>query len=50
MKLKTALASVALAGCIAAVSTPAMARDTISIVGSSTVYPVRHRGCRAFWS
>jgi phosphate transport system substrate-binding protein len=30
---------VALAGCIAAVSTPAMARDTISIVGSSTVYP-----------
>lgn len=39
MKLKTALASVALAGCIAAVSTPAMARDTISIVGSSTVYP-----------
>ncbi len=39
MKLKTALASVALAGSIAAVSTPAMARDTISIVGSSTVYP-----------
>ncbi|BEH16243.1 phosphate ABC transporter substrate-binding protein [Marinobacter shengliensis] len=39
MKLKAALASVALAGSIAAVSTPAMARDTISIVGSSTVYP-----------
>jgi phosphate transport system substrate-binding protein len=30
---------VALAGSIAAVSTPAMARDTINIVGSSTVYP-----------
>lgn len=39
MKLKAALTSVALAGSIAAVSTPAMARDTISIVGSSTVYP-----------
>ncbi|MDX5337208.1 MAG: substrate-binding domain-containing protein [Marinobacter sp.] len=39
MKLKAALASVALAGSIAAVSTPAMARDTVSIVGSSTVYP-----------
>lgn len=39
MKLKAALASVALAGSIAAVSTPAMARDTINIVGSSTVYP-----------
>ncbi|MFW5823340.1 MAG: substrate-binding domain-containing protein [Marinobacter sp.] len=39
MKLKTAFASVALAGSIAAVSTPAMARDTINIVGSSTVYP-----------
>ncbi|MDX1598831.1 substrate-binding domain-containing protein [uncultured Marinobacter sp.] len=39
IKLKTALASVALAGSIAAVSTPAMARDTINIVGSSTVYP-----------
>ncbi|NMT62514.1 substrate-binding domain-containing protein [Marinobacter orientalis] len=39
MKLKTALTSVALAGSIAAVSTPAMARDTINIVGSSTVYP-----------
>jgi phosphate transport system substrate-binding protein len=39
IKLKTALTSVALAGSIAAVSTPAMARDTISIVGSSTVYP-----------
>ena len=39
IKLKTALTTVALAGSIAAVSTPAMARDTISIVGSSTVYP-----------
>ncbi|SFR81256.1 phosphate ABC transporter substrate-binding protein, PhoT family [Marinobacter daqiaonensis] len=39
MKLRAALATVALAGTIAAVSTPAMARDTISIVGSSTVYP-----------
>ena len=39
IKLKTALTSVALAGSIAAVSSPAMARDTISIVGSSTVYP-----------
>ena len=39
IKLKTALTSVALAGSIAALSTPAMARDTISIVGSSTVYP-----------
>lgn len=39
IKLKAALASVALAGSIAAVSTPAMARDTINIVGSSTVYP-----------
>lgn len=39
MKLKAALASVALAGSIAAVSTPAMARDTVNIVGSSTVYP-----------
>lgn len=39
MKLKAAFASVALAGSIAAVSTPAMARDTINIVGSSTVYP-----------
>ncbi|PHQ25249.1 phosphate ABC transporter substrate-binding protein [Marinobacter guineae] len=39
MKLKTALTTVALAGSIAAVSTPAMARDTINIVGSSTVYP-----------
>ena len=39
MKLKAALTSVALAGSIAAVSTPAMARDTINIVGSSTVYP-----------
>lgn len=39
MKLKAALASVALAGSIAVVSTPAMARDTVNIVGSSTVYP-----------
>ena len=39
MKLKAALATAALAGSIAAVSAPAMARDTISIVGSSTVYP-----------
>lgn len=39
IKLRTALTTVALAGSIAAVSTPAMARDTISIVGSSTVYP-----------
>jgi len=39
IKLKTALTTVALAGSIAAVSSPAMARDTISIVGSSTVYP-----------
>jgi phosphate transport system substrate-binding protein len=39
MKLKATLATVALAGSIAAVSTPAMARDTINIVGSSTVYP-----------
>lgn len=39
IKLKQALASVALAGSIAAVSAPAMARDTVNIVGSSTVYP-----------
>lgn len=39
IKLKTALTTVALAGSIAAVSSPAMARDTINIVGSSTVYP-----------
>ncbi len=39
IKLKTALATVALAGSIAAVSAPAMARDTVNIVGSSTVYP-----------
>lgn len=39
MKLRSALATAALAGAVAAVSTPAMARDTISIVGSSTVYP-----------
>ncbi|MBJ6136588.1 substrate-binding domain-containing protein [Marinobacter litoralis] len=39
MKLKSALTSVALAGSLAAVSVPAMARDTVNIVGSSTVYP-----------
>ncbi len=39
IKLKTALTSLALAGSIAAVSAPVMARDVISIVGSSTVYP-----------
>lgn len=39
MKLKTALTTVALAGSISALSAPAMARDTINIVGSSTVYP-----------
>lgn len=39
MKLKTAFTTAALAVSIAAVSAPAMARDTISIVGSSTVYP-----------
>lgn len=38
-KLKTTLTSIALAGTIAAISAPAMARDTINIVGSSTVYP-----------
>ncbi len=39
IKLKSAIASVAVAGAMAAVSTPTLARDTISIVGSSTVYP-----------
>lgn len=39
MKLKTALTTAALAVSIAAVSAPAMARDTVNIVGSSTVYP-----------
>ncbi|WP_152205504.1 substrate-binding domain-containing protein [Marinobacter changyiensis] len=39
IKLKTALTSLTLAGSIAAISAPAMARDTINIVGSSTVYP-----------
>ncbi|RBW49115.1 substrate-binding domain-containing protein [Marinobacter sp. F3R11] len=39
MKLNKAFATVALAGAVAAMSAPAMARDTISIVGSSTVYP-----------
>ena len=38
-KLYKALTTVTLAGAIAALSAPAMARDTISIVGSSTVYP-----------
>ncbi|PVY76304.1 phosphate ABC transporter substrate-binding protein (PhoT family) [Tamilnaduibacter salinus] len=38
-KLNTALASVVVAGAMTAVATPAAARDTISIVGSSTVYP-----------
>ncbi|MDO3721161.1 substrate-binding domain-containing protein [Marinobacter sp. chi1] len=37
--LKKAFATFALAGSVAGVSAPAMARDTISIVGSSTVYP-----------
>lgn len=36
---KAALVSVAVAGVMTAVSVPAMARDTINIVGSSTVYP-----------
>lgn len=36
---KVAIASVAVAGAMAAASVPAMARDTINIVGSSTVYP-----------
>ncbi len=39
IKLNKAIATVALAGSVAAMSAPAMARDTISIVGSSTVYP-----------
>lgn len=39
INLKTAFASLALAGTLAAVSTPTLARDTINIVGSSTVYP-----------
>ncbi|MDX1572776.1 MAG: substrate-binding domain-containing protein, partial [Methylophaga sp.] len=39
IKLKTALTSIALAGSLIAISAPAMARDTINIVGSSTVYP-----------
>ncbi|WP_111497012.1 MULTISPECIES: substrate-binding domain-containing protein [Marinobacter] len=38
-KLKTAVASVAVAGAMATISTPTLARDTINIVGSSTVYP-----------
>lgn len=39
MKLKTALTTAALAVSLATVAAPAMARDTINIVGSSTVYP-----------
>lgn len=39
IKLKTALTSVALSGTLAVISASAMARDTVSIVGSSTVYP-----------
>ena len=39
MKLNKTLATVTLASAVAALSAPAMARDTISIVGSSTVYP-----------
>jgi phosphate transport system substrate-binding protein len=39
IKLNKTLATLALAGSVAAISSPAMARDTISIVGSSTVYP-----------
>ncbi|WP_138438433.1 substrate-binding domain-containing protein [Marinobacter alexandrii] len=39
IKLNKTLATVALAGSVVAMSMPAMARDTISIVGSSTVYP-----------
>lgn len=38
-KLNKALTTLTLAGAMAALSAPAMARDTISIVGSSTVYP-----------
>ncbi len=38
-RLNKTLVTVALAGSVAAMSAPAMARDTISIVGSSTVYP-----------
>ncbi|WP_407943947.1 substrate-binding domain-containing protein [Marinobacter salinisoli] len=37
--MKKMFATVALTGSVAAMSAPAMARDTISIVGSSTVYP-----------
>lgn len=37
--IRTAIASAAVAGALAAASMPAMARDTINIVGSSTVYP-----------
>lgn len=39
IKLKTALTSIALAGSLATIAAPVMARDTINIVGSSTVYP-----------
>ena len=37
--LKAAICSLAVVGTMAAASMPAMARDTINIVGSSTVYP-----------
>lgn len=37
--LNKALVAATLAGAISALSAPAMARDTVSIVGSSTVYP-----------
>lgn len=39
MKLNTTLAIATLAGGLTMISAPAMARDTINIVGSSTVYP-----------
>lgn len=39
IKPNTALAIVALTGGLSMVSAPAMARDTVNVVGSSTVYP-----------
>lgn len=39
IKPNTALAIVALTGGISMVSAPALARDTVNVVGSSTVYP-----------
>ncbi|PSF05136.1 phosphate ABC transporter substrate-binding protein [Marinobacter fuscus] len=39
MKLKAVISSLVLTGSALAVSAPAMARDTVNIVGSSTVYP-----------